>query len=281
MLLNSKFFSWVNLIHLALLPCVRRRLRCVCNLSGWVRRGRQAASFTLFARYLSHFIFSIEVVEKRQSHRDSWLVSMLSFSLPLQVRGPLAHTEQEDVPCLQTTGHSEKPRAVRVRVWGWQWRTWWGGGFRRWGGLWTHPPAASLQPRLPIHQPRGLFIHHHHHHHHCPVPGFPCTLGVPNPGLWRLPLPRGGLGLGLDRRGRREAPLWRRHGTTHQPRRSDLKTGGESGPQRFFFYPNKDLFMFWGVLLSHCTLNSLGCVLCHTFYSIIAEGVSVEAHPSL
>lgn len=23
----------------------------------------------------------------------------------------------------------------------------------------------------------------------------------------------------------------------------------------FFFYPNKDLFMFWGVLLSHCTLK--------------------------
>lgn len=32
-------------------------------------------------------------------------------SIPLQMRRPVAHQEQEDVPCVQTARHTEKPRA--------------------------------------------------------------------------------------------------------------------------------------------------------------------------
>lgn len=99
----SRVFSGLSVIQLNLFPCVRRRLRCVCNLSGWIRRGGQAASFTLFARYVSHFMSFIEVTGKKKPKlaiTQTFLSCFVVFSLPLQVRGPVAHTEQEDVPCL-------------------------------------------------------------------------------------------------------------------------------------------------------------------------------------
>lgn len=65
--------------------------------------------------------FSSKLKKKKASfllHCRTWLLTLLSaffplfFSLPLQVCGPLAHTDQEDVSCVQTARHSEQHGAL-------------------------------------------------------------------------------------------------------------------------------------------------------------------------
>lgn len=156
------------------------------------------------------FVYSLYITTKRPLNSSKFF---LLFSLPLQVCRPVAHTDQEDVSCVQTARHSEQPRALRVRVWGGNWRTRRG---RRNGGrsrLRAHSSASALQPGVPHREPGGLFSHHHHHY--CPVPRLPRTLRLTHPGLRRLPLPPGGHGLRQRWRRRGQAPHWRWHRSAH------------------------------------------------------------------
>lgn len=137
------------------------------------------------------------------------------FSIPLQMRRPVAHQDQKDVSCVQTARHSEKPRALWLRIRTGEWTAWWWGGGRGRRTVWAHTPPPALQSWFPIRDSGGLFIHHHYY---CPVSGLPSTLRLTRPRLRRLrrlPLPTGGHRLRERWPRRRQAPLWWRHCTAY------------------------------------------------------------------
>lgn len=160
-----------------------------------------------------HVFIHTLLLDQSLSFDISYLSFFLLFSLPLQVCRPMAHTDQEDVSCVQTARHSKQPRALRVRIRGGNWRTRGGRRNRGRGGLRAHSSASALQPGVPLRESRGLFGYHHHHH--CPVPRLARTLRLSHPGLWRLLLPPGGHGLRQWRYGRGQAPQWWRHCSAH------------------------------------------------------------------
>lgn len=125
-------------------------------------------------------------------------------SLPLQVCGSVAHTDQEDMSSVQTAGHPEQPGTLRVRFWGGDQRTWRRRRNRRRYRLWAHPSPSTFQPWIAIGQPGGV----RGHHHHCPVPRLPRTPWLTYLWLWRLLLPRGGHRLREWRRWRAPPHWW-------------------------------------------------------------------------
>lgn len=141
----------------------------------------------------------------------SLLKFVLLFSLPLPLCGPVAHTNQKDMSCVQTACHSEQPRALRVRVRRGKWRTRAGGRSRE--GFWAHSAASTVQPGISFRYSRHLF--RHHKHHSCSVPHFPSTLRLAHPGWWTLLLPRGGNRLWEWRCRRGQATHWWRHCSAH------------------------------------------------------------------